>query len=358
MVPSAEEQVQFLLRVQRLLAEGLFTATYKYALIMALADLAVELGDDSGAALEINTDQIAEKFIDYYWRQTLPFLGGEALRQNTGRPPVVITLLLQIRAEYGESIAAAKRDRIGWSRLVQGVADNVRAMPLRYLQNVGRECLPFLYDPPQGKAAKTIRLHHGVAFCFRRFHGLIAELVQAAWAKWVRQQNLAMIGESADLHEFLFGASRTPLVALQNPLRELQANLCFYCRKAMEKQVDIDHFVPWALYPLDLGHNFVLSHRDCNAAKRDRLASEEHLHAWVERNRSLGDRLAIEFDQIEILHNLPSTTRIAYWAYNAASTISGLTWHARETLVPLRGDWQALLTMEPDAAIDQSLTET
>jgi hypothetical protein len=160
-----------------------------------------------------------------------------------------------------------------------------------------------------------------------------------------------MIGESADLHEFLFGAKRIQLLALQNSLRELQGNLCFYCRKAMSKQVDIDHFVPWALYPLDLGHNFVLSHRECNSAKRDRLASEEHLRSWVERNRSFGDRLAMEFDRIEMLHNLPSTTRIAHWAYSAASTISGLTWHARETLVPLRGDWRALLTQAPDTRI-------
>jgi len=43
-------QVQFLLRVQRLLNEGLFTATYKYALLLALADIAVESGDNTRAA--------------------------------------------------------------------------------------------------------------------------------------------------------------------------------------------------------------------------------------------------------------------------------------------------------------------
>jgi hypothetical protein len=37
MPPSAEEQVQFLLRVQQILSERLFTATYKYALLMALS---------------------------------------------------------------------------------------------------------------------------------------------------------------------------------------------------------------------------------------------------------------------------------------------------------------------------------
>jgi hypothetical protein len=39
--PTPEEQVQFLRNVQRLLAEGLFTASYKFALVHALADLAV-----------------------------------------------------------------------------------------------------------------------------------------------------------------------------------------------------------------------------------------------------------------------------------------------------------------------------
>ena len=45
-VPSAEAQVRFLRDLQRILDEGSFVATYKFALIHALADLAVERGDD------------------------------------------------------------------------------------------------------------------------------------------------------------------------------------------------------------------------------------------------------------------------------------------------------------------------
>jgi hypothetical protein len=65
--PTSEEQVQFLVRVQQLLSEGLFTASYKFALLLALADLSVELGDDSGASLKLSLDRIAEKFVRYYW---------------------------------------------------------------------------------------------------------------------------------------------------------------------------------------------------------------------------------------------------------------------------------------------------
>ena len=91
--PTAEEQLKFLTNIQRLLAEGQFTATYKYALLLALADIAVEIGDYSGGPLEVPTKLIAEKYIHYYWRQCVPYLprndlaAGHVLRQNTGSRP-------------------------------------------------------------------------------------------------------------------------------------------------------------------------------------------------------------------------------------------------------------------------------
>ena len=52
--PTAEEQLRFLTNLQRLLAEGQFVATYKYALLLALADIAVESGDNSGDSLKLD----------------------------------------------------------------------------------------------------------------------------------------------------------------------------------------------------------------------------------------------------------------------------------------------------------------
>ena len=83
---NSDEQIQFMVNVQRLLGEGLFTASYQFALLLALTDLSIEHGDDSGAALELATEAIAEKFVQYYWRQAMPYAkAGEAaiLQQNT-----------------------------------------------------------------------------------------------------------------------------------------------------------------------------------------------------------------------------------------------------------------------------------
>lgn len=77
-LPSAEAQLVFLGKLQRIFTESDFTATYKFALLMALADLAVELGADDGEELALSIRQIAERFIQLYWPQALPY--------GTGRP--------------------------------------------------------------------------------------------------------------------------------------------------------------------------------------------------------------------------------------------------------------------------------
>src|SRR5262245_19779935 len=98
-IPTPEEQVQFLRNIQRLLAEGLFVASYKFALVHALADLAVLKGDDSGAPLDIDTKDIAAKFVELYWQQCRPFqIGGQPsgliLQQNTGRQAAIISQIV------------------------------------------------------------------------------------------------------------------------------------------------------------------------------------------------------------------------------------------------------------------------
>ena len=64
----------------------------------------------------------------------------------------------------------------------------------------------------------VIHLLPGIAYCFRKFHRLISDLVQGAWVRYVRQQNLTLIGETADLHEFPFGSERNSL-AMVRPVR-------------------------------------------------------------------------------------------------------------------------------------------
>src|SRR6478752_7681478 len=97
-IPAPEDQVQFLRNIQRLLAEGRFVASYKFALIHALADLAVLKGDDSGAPLELATKEIAAKFVELCWRPWRPFHSGNTLglvlQQHTGKQAAIISQIV------------------------------------------------------------------------------------------------------------------------------------------------------------------------------------------------------------------------------------------------------------------------
>jgi len=202
--------------------------------------------------------------------------------------------------------------------------------------------LDFLYENSKSGAEITLRL--GVAFCLRQFHGLITELVRGAWVRYIRQQNLAALGDAADLHEFLFGSERANLSVVRGVLREVQEDECFYCGRDLRDTSDVDHFIPWVTYPVDLGHNFVLAHRKCNGAKSGRLASEEHLSAWVERNVNHGIRMGAEFDRLGVAHSLDASVRIARWAYSRTASAGGSTWQEGNVLVPLPPEWERAFT--------------
>lgn len=132
--PTSRDQIRFLQQLQRILSDGTFVATYKYALLHALADLAVIHGDDSGRALTLSTRQIAEQVIELYWRQAAPFAApaqqAVVLRQNTGSQAAILRHLQQAMEEVEPSLTRLRHRREDWSQLVTQVEAVVRRMPL------------------------------------------------------------------------------------------------------------------------------------------------------------------------------------------------------------------------------------
>ena len=337
-----QQQLEFLGNVQRLLSEGQFTATYKYALLLAIADICVEDGEDDGGAFVIPTNKIAEKFIAYYWPQVRPY-EGEVLRQNTGKAPAVISALQQVATTGVLTLHELQRDVRTWRNLVQKVDRTVREMPLWKLQIVGNAPLEFLYEN-RGHGT-WIELKSGVMFCLRRFHELVTDLVRGAWLRYVRRFNGQALGEPNDLDQFLFGAERAPLEKYLPILREVQEARCLYCEREVARGTEhIDHFIPWSRYPVDLGHNFVLAHAGCNGAKADHLAAGVHLSRWVERNRNAADFLQRRFDQSLIAHNAQSSERVACWAYAQAVATGAMSWVKQREFQPVDETYRSLLS--------------
>jgi hypothetical protein len=110
-------------------------------------------------------------------------------------------------------------------------------------------------------------------------------------------------------------------------LLDLQRGRCFYCNGALQPaNTHVDHFVAWARYPVNLGHNLVLADNRCNAAKRDRLPARDHLTAWRERNARFGDQIGKALEERGIVSQLGASNRVAQWAYGQTEAAHGLTW--------------------------------
>jgi hypothetical protein len=351
--PSPEDQVRFIANIERILSEGSFVATYKYALLVALVELAIERGDDSNRELELPIRDIADKFAELYWRQAAPYeadgVSGApfVLHQNKGKKQAsTLTRLAKFHGGmkgHRATLAEARRTT-EWNRIVGQTQATLEDMPLWRLQLVGREEIRFLYQP--GPGANHITLLPGVACHLRERAPLIRRLAQTEWLRFVLslEQNQPVLGRAVGLSEFLFGSSRTALSPkVSEPLRELQHGRCFYCERSLPAAVAVDHFIPWSRYPRDLAHNLVLAHKGCNSHKSDLLGGEVYLGRWARFvSDHDADLLAIG-TEAGLLVDRATSVAVAEWSYGHAERVQAEVWLGGTEYGHLSAGWRGLL---------------
>ncbi|MBI5486028.1 MAG: HNH endonuclease [Deltaproteobacteria bacterium] len=296
-------------QVLLLLDRGSFNSTYKYAVLLGLMDVCLERATRDGSAPDsVTTWQLAERVIELYWPQTLPFLPARravrtatetVLSQNKGGPAEILQHILDFRAQHaperstplGRARAAAPS---AFDALIRHVEWKLMKMPLPLLPKLGRgESRASLYTIQWGEDVTRRSIRRGIDNQIRfvgrtgehlvRLAGLLRPLIQREWAAMVADLNRELTGER-QLEEFLFGSQRAALAAVRHPLRELQEDRCFYCGNKLGSRVEVDHFVPWARYPLDDVQNLVAVDPRCNNDKRDFLAATSHVGRWSARN--------------------------------------------------------------------------
>ena len=144
---------------------------------------------------------------------------SKILQQNSGKQAAIVNLTREARSLHGDSLPLIANNTRVWPNLVQRVAGAVRVMPPWKLQTIGPERIDFRYE--NTGVGSSIELRPSVAYCFRKFHALLMDLIRGAWARYVRQQNLDIFGEATDLNGFLFGSERIDL-AVVRPVPQTQ----------------------------------------------------------------------------------------------------------------------------------------
>ena len=94
----------------------------------------------------------------------------------------------------------------------------------------------------------------------------------------------------------------------------------------MKNDVEVDHFIPFARYANDLGHNFVAAHRACNNNKRDFLAAQQHRERWHNQNLVINSQ-TISKELSAYFHcDVDKSLSVSNWAYQVAQANSAKLW--------------------------------
>lgn len=359
--PSAEQQARFLRDVQQVLTEGEFVSTHKFALLIALVRWAIEHPEHPEGE-PVDAAALAPHFVDLYWGHALPFRSrgtapdalavatptevwpgpSDILKQDRGhQQPRILTLIQRAHRECEHD-----RRKLGSEErraLHREITQTIVQMPLWKLQTVRTRtnAHEFLYR--RGRSDQQLVLQPGVIDCLIAFAPLLEDTVRGAWVRFVLRWNHDVLAPADQLESFLFSDGRAGLEAWRPVLLELQGRRCFYCQRDVRGVGAVDHFLPWARYPRDLGHNFVFAHAECNGAKSDHLAATAHLAAWCKRNTEHGVDLARRFDDAGLPHDWPTLWSVATSLYASAADQGADAWDADKQFAPLSADWSQVL---------------
>ncbi len=299
-------------RVQNLLRDSSYTTTYKFALLRALCDLAIELPETTS---KIALQTIAERFIHLYWRQVQPFTPPNqdaCLNIKQGSATILNLVQGYVRDCDGRISNAAHQNRM------RNYARNVAAQLKRYVVPLLQGKNEFLYSWKPGQ--DSIQLFPGVLATLRRFHALLCDLIDGAWTRWVERRNIQVRNSDA-LRKHLFGFERENIESVREPLIELQRGLCFYSGEKLsrgERANHIDHFIPWSLARHESLGNLVVCTSKVNLKWSDTLKPAKDRARWEVRNKKHALRLQEIANTNGLRWDPRATLEIAKWAYSSA----------------------------------------
>lgn len=337
-VPSAEIQIDFLKKIQSLFEDSYFQATYKYALLIALTDLAIELGDESGDELFLDKKIIAKRFAELYWPQVQPFPSGLSgcesgvlFHSDKDEHVKIIKDLLNLYQNAKTNDYQLAQKNVIWDDVLTSISSTIWKFPVLHLQDDTNQ---FLYQFPTLKNGLVLK--PGVAYCLRKFSEYIIQYAKSGWIEHIKKtkRNHKILGVDNDLESFLFGSTRKQLTSTREFLISHQSGKCFYCGKSASKESDIDHFVPWKKYPRNIAQNLVLACPNCNRSKSDMLAAKVHLHKWLDVVL-FDEARSSEIGKLGFVADRDCAYKVGIWAYQNGVDSNSLAWETPKIRIPM-----------------------
>lgn len=251
---------------------GLNAATYKMALARCLLEFA-KVGKN-----EIRWDDLSVSFLKQYNQR----LDSSSMPQQGN--PSRKTIMERV-------VSGLETQAISYTEALEKVAADSLVMVVPKFQSIGQD--------------KNIVSSHFYEFDFRKklilkdtllnfTDSQIEELDSEIIARWSLLEGAYAINHSDfqlgnDIRETYIknGYSRTTLTGNIPFLSGYQGNTCFYCGEPLQGKVHVDHVLPRQVVNHDNIWNLVLTHRDCNLLKSDKLVGIHFIKKLIARNENI-----------------------------------------------------------------------
>ena len=205
--------IVFAEKALELIDDGRYTATYKFAVLLALIDLCLESTRGTGQPPDVlTTRQLAEKVIEIYWAHATPFAqSAEVLRQNVHGQAEILSDISRFRETYAPEVTAPRWQAVRaapgrYEQLVRRIEWKLIQMPLPRLQMIGGAYRAFIYDVHWNERVRRgsvadyqggrttdfdnrILLRPHVGSYLIQLNSLLRPLIQRRWAAMVASLN-------------------------------------------------------------------------------------------------------------------------------------------------------------------------
>ncbi len=256
------------------------TNTYKFGLIKSICDQVYDLYD-KGQGLYLSYEKLFAKFAENYWN----LVNRYRLKQMSYNGKSEYSKIELIIKD------AVKLYEIPENISFQSLSDEDRKKVTKTVTSECKKCVVgALYNDFEGKLyAFNLRgsglfLSYGAYRFISKYKMEIERLNYYAWARFLEKVNddaLVRVLEKLELAT----PQRKDLSMYRDILyKEFQEDRCFYCGKKLDKDIHVDHFIPWTFVKNDNLWNFVLSCPRCNLRKSDNLVSHDYIIKIEKRN--------------------------------------------------------------------------
>ncbi|MDD3138008.1 MAG: HNH endonuclease domain-containing protein [Lachnospiraceae bacterium] len=258
--------------------------TYKFGLIKSLLDNVFN-GQNTEDGITYTYEELFSRFAENYWNLVIKYDLRQMRKDGKSVYSKVESILMSAVVE-NQTLALFE---------FEAVDEITKSAIIRKVTAECKKCVVgALYEDFDGVLYSFDLKENGITLNYRVYEFMLkykAELERLnyySWARFLEQINddnaLIRVIDKLELST----PRRENLSVYREILRrEFEEDTCFYCGKKLQKNMHVDHFIPWSFVKDDKIWNFVLSCPTCNVKKNNRVPNRDYLVKIETRNRKI-----------------------------------------------------------------------